>query len=1198
MARTWTKAQSTAIETRDKTLLVSAAAGSGKTATLVERIVRSITDKKENADISRMLIVTYTKAAAGELRERVHAQIAAALANEPNNRHLQKQMILVESARISTIHSFCLELIRANFQRLSLSPSFRIADTAELSLLARNIINDMIDEAFESDTDPYAVGDGLDFAAFVDNFAGSRDDKNLCDIFMSLYDDLNSYPEGVDLLEICAKGLAASSEEGFFDTPYGLVLKNLLTEAFAAYRGVYSDACEHFVCDEVLCEKYLPAFEDDLAYIEKMLQALELGGFDNVREIIRSYEATPLGRAKADAVDEDDRFFVQVRNDVFKSERQDFENDIFLHDNATHFENARKTARMCAYLYRFLHRFDKLYGEEKKRRGICGFSDIERYAYELLYENGKKSDLAIATAALFDYVYIDEYQDVNAVQDMIFSAISTDKNRFMVGDIKQSIYGFRGAEPSIFSNYRKNYPDIFGDGKDAAAAAIFMSDNFRCDENVVKFVNLISRYTMQFSSIDYRDEDDLQFKKKENTGTSKAKCLLFEKNKSQSVSDDTEQESNEAYSAEAEAVASEIERLIREEKKNNGDPIRPGDIAILLQSVKKSGPAFVNALEKRGIRSSGSFGTELFDSPEILLMLCLLNVIDNPRRDIYLAGLLRSPLYNFTMSDLVELRDFDDGGKMSLYDMLVAHTERYDTGRGRYFLSKLEKYREMASGMAVDKLVWALYRDTAALSLLTRDAKTGRISREKRDNLMLFYEYAASFESSSFKGLYNFIRYINGMIEDAANLDIGSEDSQSADEVRIMTIHHSKGLEMPVCFVCDLAKPFNKMDLNSGLLFDYSLGVAMRLRDATGFARYSTLCRDAISKRIWEKQNEELMRSLYVALTRARERLYVSATLRSDIGKIEFKQKLYSKYPCKHFVNSASSYLDWILGAIGMESGERYDVSIISSVESNSVVVTEDKETAVCSAEDIERAKAKISKKLSFKYKLADLPQIPAKMSVSRLYPELLDPEASEILEGIPEMKSAPAFVSGSFAESAAEKGTATHVFMQFCDFALLEKNGAKEEISRLVEKRFISKGIAELVNVYQIEKFIKSEFFKRIKVAKKVWREFRFNLDLPAHMFASNEEAKQKLIDQSVLVQGVIDCFFEEDNGDIILCDYKTDFLDRNELEDREKAKAKLVSRHGEQLGYYKKAIELICGSAPAHTYIYSLPLGDVIEL
>lgn len=1193
MARNWTAAQRSAIETKDKTLLVSAAAGSGKTATLIERIIRMITDKKEPADVSRMLIVTFTKAAAGELRERIYSALRDELASEPGNRYLQKQMVLLESAKICTIHSFCLDLIRANFQRLSLSPSFRVADEAEQALLCRSVMNDLIDLTFESPIDPYGKECGMDFSEFIDNFTLSREDKNLCDVFISLYDKLIAYPEGIEILRDSANLLAIKNGTDFFSTPHGEAIRTHLLSFTSYYEKGYGDACGHFASSDSPSAKYLFAFRSDLDFIVRFRRALENGTYKEAKEAMDSFSFERLASVKSEFLCEEDELYKALRA-KFKDEIKELKEEFFSLAEERIAEDFAATSRVCSYMYGFMSEFEKNLESEKKRRGVCGFSDLERYALELLYDkDGKKSDVAESVSGSFDYVYIDEYQDVNAVQDKIFRAVSRPDNRFMVGDIKQSIYGFRGAEPAIFAAYRESFPNLSRAKEDSKEAAIFMSENFRCDKNIVGFVNTVSNFTMRHSSVGYMDEDDLVFKKASETGNEKVKFAVY----GATPDDKEENGADDDISAEARGVAEEIARLLDGEKKNDGTPIRPCDIAILLQSVKTSGEAFSRALADKGIASSStSEESDFFDSPEILLMLCLLNTIDNPRRDIYLAGVLRSPLYGFTMDDLVELKSCDDG-KMSLYDMLVAYTEQNDFARGRYFLEKLGKYREISEGMSVDKLIWTLYRDTFALSLLARD-ENGRTVNKKRENLMYLYEYARNFEASSYKGLYNFIRYINSLIEEGKGT-LGAPDSESADAVRIMTIHQSKGLEMPVCFVCDTAKKFNAGDLRENLLFDYSLGVATRLRDETGYARYNTLARKAIELKIAEKRDEEYMRVLYVALTRARERLYVTAKTSRDFEKLFASIRLQRAYPCAYTVGSAKSFADWLLPAVGQNGTENCDFFAVASEYKGPLVIEEKEEARPASdAERVKKIGEKIRKKLDFVYPGSDRPKIPAKLSVSRLYPDLLESDVSEMNEEKIELKLSPKFISGGFSARAADRGTATHVFMQFCDFDFLLSHGVREELARLEEKRFISHEIAELVNIGQLEKFAASGFLARMRRAKRIWREFRFNIDLPASMFAVEEETKKKLASESVLVQGVIDCFFEEENGDIILCDYKTDHLTPEELSDRSLAKKKLSYAHGDQLRYYREALFRIFGKDVAHTYIYSLPLGDAVEI
>lgn len=1198
--REYTQAQNLAITQRDKTLLISAAAGSGKTATLIERIIRKITDKQNPSDISRMLIVTFTKAAAGELRGRVYTALTEALAADPANKHIARQILLLENAKICTIDSFCLDVVRANFQRLGLSPTFRVADTNELALLYRSVINDLIDENFEAENDKYQIaGSALDFAKFVDNFAGARDDKNISEIFISLYEKISSYPEGAELINASAQKLYANAESDFFDTPYGKIISEYIKEEFTYYKNLLKEATKQFALNEKTSVSYLPAFEADLYFANDVLKALDSGKYEDVKNVLESYSPAKLGSVSKDLLTEKDEFYKSIRNE-FKDSVKALKAKYFCTDGQAISLDMKQTADMCMYIYKFMSDFSARLEEEKKRRGILGFNDIERYSLRVLYDGGERSDIAKSMSELYEEIYIDEYQDVNAVQDKIFCAISKENNKFIVGDIKQSIYSFRGAEPSIFSNYRKTYPKLDAADGNQTEASIFMSDNFRCDEKIVKFANKVSAFSMCHSSIGYLDEDNLVFSKKENFGNNDVNLWVFQP---EDTPDEEDDEDDTRITPEARAVAKEIKRLINGEKKNNGAPVLPGDIAIIVRSMKSSAPAFIKALENEGIASTGVTNDNFFEREEILLLLCLLNSIDNPRRDIYFAGLMRSPIFNFTMSDIVALRDYNTEGKLSLYDMLVAYCKENDFPKGKYLLEKLETYREMSEGMAVDKLIWLIYRDTGIFSLLCRDDTGDKISEVKRDNIMYFYEYARNFEASSFKGLYNFIKYINSIIEETN----GNENAQTPDEsekaVKIMTVHQSKGLEMPICFVSSCAKQFNEQDFKESIQFDYDTGVTMRLRDSTGFAKCSTPVREAIILKKKSELKEEEMRVLYVALTRARERLYVTAQLNKINKNLVSNVQAVKDYTGKYTVMRAKSFAEWILSAIDENADsdfckvKYFDSYTASAAEEENQILPEAEE--VYDEGEIAKAKEEIAKTLDFVYPYASVSNIPAKLSVSRLYPEILNSDTADgEPHDFPTIKSAPNFIGGNFSSKAAERGTATHIFMQFCDFERLVANGAENEIAYLLEKGFISRTISELIDLKQIEKFVCSPFLQRMRKAKKMWREFRFNINLPACMFTTEEARAEELKGETVLVQGVIDSFFEEENGDIILCDYKTDRLTGEELADRTLAQKKLAERHGKQLLYYKKAIFEICGKEPKHIYIYSLPLGDTVEI
>ena len=512
-----------------------------------------------------------------------------------------------------------------------------------------------------------------------------------------------------------------------------------------------------------------------------------------------------------------------------------------------------------------------------------------------------RSDAARSYCLLFDEICIDEYQDVNAVQDRIFRAISRPRTRFMVGDIKQSIYRFRGAEPTIFADYRRVFPKLSSDEM-GDAASIFMSSNFRCDRPIIHFSNRIFSFLFGTcgASIGYLPQDDLECGKDcPDTAAPVTVALL------QAGEDDEED-----CAPEAEYIAQEIASLLREGKLDNGLPIKAGDIAVLTRA--KTGQERIKlALEDRGIPcASGGDGT-FFENPEVLMMLCLLNTIDNPNRDVYLVGTLRSPLFGFTLDELLNVRLAFPETDSPFYIAFSRYTEEQKWEKGERFLQRLEAYRTLAEGTPVDRLLDALYRDTAVMAYAGRggDEDDRRTPAQKRANLQLLYEYARRFESSSYRGLYHFIRYLDDIIAEGTKIETPEAAEQNA--VRIMTVHHSKGLEFPVCFLYGTGRRFNLRDASANLLFDHDAGVALRLRDETGFARRTTPIREAVAAHITDVQVEEEMRVLYVALTRARERLYITAQLRRGDDGILARAEDRRRFSSQSALMACRCYLDW-----------------------------------------------------------------------------------------------------------------------------------------------------------------------------------------------------------------------------------------------------------------------------------------------
>ena len=1181
MAETrWTDEQLSAINTRDKTLLVSAAAGSGKTATLTERIIHSLTDPTSPMNIDSILIVTFTKAAAGELRAKISRALSKAVEENPENEHLKKQLYLLPSAKIRTIDSFCNEILRANCDRVGLNPGFRIADGAECELLAISILEGLIEAVYNGDLPE--IASPAEFEELADCLTDSGKTEELSGVLRLISLKCDNAEDGIGLLgrmieSYNCKGKAVE------DTLYGGYLMDLLREMADHYLPTYESFERAFSLGDDAERKYYDIINGEYELLKRLHSA---SSYDEAREAIlgHAFPDLPIVRKGKTPLMED----YQLRRAPFKADLKGMQ-EHFLYTSEEWTQLYSSLYRVMSVLYRFECKFDELFTEEKRRLGALSFNDVSRYTYKCLVKDGEITDIARNVASQFDAIYIDEYQDVNKLQNSIFGAISRPDNRFMVGDIKQSIYVFRSACPDIFASMKKEFPLL----KDAVGdqASIFMSKNFRCDRGIVDFVNNIfdKAFTCVKESIGYVPEDRLQFAKKYDFPEPEYKyptlCML-DKNGPSSP----------------DAVAAKIAELLDGGKLNDGRPIRPSDIAIIIRNTKDRDVKYAEALERQGIPSCISAAKDFFLSPEVLLALCLLNSIDNPRRDIYLAGLMCSPLFDFTAEELYLIREC---GGATLYESLLAYTgANPDYAKGISFLNTLEHYRFISEGIGVDTLIQKLYRETGLMSLASRSGG--------KDNLTLLYDYARSFESGSFKGLYNFISFINNIIDRKTTFD-DTRARTGVDAVKIITAHSSKGLEYPIVFCVETNAQIYDKERNTRLAFCEDFGIAFRLRTPSGLALANNPVYSMVRHKIDLKIYEEDLRILYVVLTRARERLFIVGKCpNNEREKYDQKIALVRENFTPYAFKALSTYQDVISACEGSRWLDTEEFCGLTEADENTELEQTEGEEPVEKTVNTAISE-ELTRRFTYKYPSPHLTTLPEKMSVSAMSPTVLDGSeddpsifASLVAhsewetedEGKEKRSILPVFASGGTADESAKRGIATHLFMQFCNLELLTENGAAAELSRLVDSGFISPEDKERVRIDEIELFCRSNLLTRMTSAEKIYRELRFNVYLPAASFTTEDEKKAAYADRDILVQGVIDCIIVDRNGEITLCDYKTDRLSRAELADYSLAEKVLREKHTMQLSLYSLAIEKIFGKTPSKVEVYSLPLGDTISI
>lgn len=1222
MAREWTSEQQSAIRTRDKSLLVSAAAGSGKTATLTQRIIESILDGENPVDINRILVVTFTKAAVGELRERISEAIKARLAHEGQSARLEKQLHLLPGAKIMTIDAFCNDCLKNFPDAAGISPGYRIADEAEIMIAARDIFDGIAEAAMRGELSPLVSPE--EFDALTDCLVDTKKMADVFDVFRKAYAKLRTTKRGIDTLADMVAEYDPSRFSSVDATVFGKYILDTERESFLYRKELFTRLRDMLRGCGGAAEKYAATADAD---IEVYTRVANSGSYEQMKRAMDSLALSNLPSVKSDEKTPEMLLFKEARDkerDRIKKERERF----FSYTADMWREAYERLHPLLSTFYKLLSLFDRKLSEHKKRRGAFDYTDIERLAYSALVRDGEPTELALGMREEFLAVYIDEYQDVNDLQDAIFCAISKPDNKFTVGDIKQSIYGFRSANPEIFASAKKALPR-FGEGEDAVAASLFMSVNFRSSRGVIDFVNSVfDRVFGAFAEgIGYTPSDRLRVGRQplgESFYTVPEICLVPKGEVSYSIeNDEITEDASEALLPRV--TAEKIREILDTGLREDGSRVKPSDIAIILRSMKDRSEKYVDALGRLGIPTRTSGKKDFFLNSDVLLALCLLNTINNPLRDVYLTGLLRSPIFEFTADELVAIRGKDSSVPFyhSLRSFVAEHPE---FGKGRLFLEKLERWREIAEGMRTDRLMHSLFRETGLLALAEEHGE--------KNNLIRFYEYARSFEGSSFGGLGGFISYINSVIADGEKFDCNIE-SPEEDAVTVISAHSSKGLEYPIVFLADADKRIQCKETREHLLIAQGFGAALCHRTPLGLALVENPMMNAVAEKMTEANFEEELRVLYVALTRARERLYVVGSF-PDTEEDEYlnKIRLRSLVPTAASYKRLSSHLEIILASAdtrplspedfvpgssrlaqlmcAVRADIKEDPEIFSPEEflgmgtpisgkSNRIAEYADKD-----GEPDEELKNEFARRFSYKYHSPHLTALPEKLSVSLLYPTVLDGTeayAATLSDKDSEpsekgKRTVPEFISADGAAESKRRGIATHLFMQFFDLDSLYRTGAEGELSRLVEAGFLSVEEAGRVRIDEIEKFAGSELFAQMRRAKRLWREFRFNTALPAELFTLDAEKKAAVSGRKILVQGVIDCIMENSDGTLAVIDYKTDRLTRAELADPGLARERLCRAHSLQLSYYRLAVKEIFGTAPTRTEVYSLHLGRCVDV
>ena len=1211
----WTKEQQDAIYEKGTNILVAAAAGSGKTAVLVERIINKVIN--ENIDIDKILVVTFTNAAASEMRERILEAIYKKMEEFPDNKNLQRQIILISKASICTIDSFCLDIIRNNFFEIDTSANFRVADTTEIELLKQEVLEDIFEDKY--------LNEDKCFLKLINTYTTYRDDEPLKELLLNIYKYIQSSPFPIEWLseKVEMFNLKEKINQDFSKTIWGEILLNTLKEELSDYiitlKKVSKDLSKY---EELI--KFKIVIDEDIINLEYVQENLD--SWDNAYDKANNLKWSTWPTDKKITLDEKDNA-KNIRDSVKKKFNTSI-SKILLYDSNEANENIYNMYDILKSIQQLIQEFADKFAIRKKEKNIVDFNDIEHFALNILLKHENKEIIQTDVAKKYQQKYveiaIDEYQDSNLVQEYILTSVSRGNNIFMVGDVKQSIYKFRQAMPELFLNKYEKYEVKGNDISNGEKIQLFK--NFRSRSNILDVTNMIFENIMskklgdiqynttEFLNLgaDYKNpEGNIDFAGKTELhiiDLKEAEINIFKDDEEDSESENKER--IEDVVLEAKFVATKIRELINsnymvfDKKIKDYRKVTYKDIVILLRATSVTAPIYENEIAKFNLPVFSDVSSEYLESIEIQTIMSVLKVIDNPMQDIPLVTVLRSSIAGFSDNDLVEIRlkNKNQSFYQSLkqYDNDEKLKEKIDR-----FLSNIKRWQAQEKYMPLDELIWQIYLDTGFYNYVTL-MPNGAL---RQANLKMLFERAKQYESASFKGLFNFISFIDKLHTNSGDLSSAKLIGENENVIRIMSIHKSKGLEFPIVYLCGTGKQFNMQDLNKNILLHQNIGIGPKYINNERSIEYNTLAKEAIKIQTKIESLSEEMRVLYVALTRAKEKLIITGIVKDVDKSFKEKQDLIEMY--KNIENTKlneavlkryKTYIDWIIlvyfnnsniikDYIDLQVHKKTDLLKQFEQKSEKVknrnIYEELKEKSKnVKEEDIENLK----NKLSWIYGYMDSIIIPTKTSVTKI-------KQAENNENIPELEeilnnkkytseiAKPKFLNEEQKISSAQKGTLMHLCFQ----RLNEKNSytydsLKEFIQDMVNKDIITKLEAETINVNTLLEYTKSNLWNEIKCAKQVYKEQPFYINLQAKDIYNNSS------DDNILVQGIIDLYYISKDGKIILVDYKTDRVNNGE-EDI------LVQKYKSQLDIYTKALEKSLNKLVDEKYIYSVALNKMIQ-
>lgn len=1177
-----TPQQQKVVDNRGGSLLVSAAAGSGKTKVLVERVFSYLVESGCNVD--DFLIITYTRAAAAELRIKLAAALNKLVAENPDDRHLRQQLFRVYQADIKTIDGFCAQLLRQHIHLLepvagrSLTPDFRVLDESEAALLRDRAL----EKAMESFYEAIEQGDG-EFALLVETLGAGRDDRGLQELVTNLYDKLQSHPYPFQWLEQAAESWR-NPPTRLGDSVYGqTVMASTVRRA-----NYWIGQLERMVYAMEDCAPVKKAFADRFLEMMDQLQLYEAAskeGWEAMAAVQPAFRRAGIvkGEEYAAAKEAASTLKDNCSADLKKMTAP------YKVSEQEHLDDLHAIAPAMLGLLRLTGDFARRYQEEKVRRNAVDFSDQEHYALTLLARpDGTFTEMGEQVSRRYQEVMVDEYQDTNEVQNCIFHAVSDDGRRlFAVGDVKQSIYRFRLAEPGIFLGKYRAFTDA-AEAVDGEPRRMVLSRNFRSREEILDVTNFIFSNIMstEMGEMDYTDEEKLYFGAKHYSREKRDVefHLLSVENTEDEVFDRTE--------AEAQFVAQRIRDLLDEGFPVQGDdggqrPVRPEDIVILMRSPRSPMPTYIAALERLNIPCDSGESDDFFSAMEVAVVVSLLEIVDNPRQDVPLIAVLRSPLVGMTPDRLAMIRALRPDG--DYYDALCLD----ESADSRAFLSLLEELRTAAREMTADQLLWYIY-DRCHVTAIFGAMADGE-TRQAR--LAALYDYARRTVQSGRTGLFDFIAYLHRLLEKGDVPKVVT--AGAAGGVRVMSTHHSKGLEFPVVVLCDLNRQFNLKDNNKPVLVHPQLGIGADRVERERHIRYSTISKMALTQTLERESKAEEMRILYVAMTRAKEKLIMVDAVKKSQKKLRDFIAVSDLPVPAEAVSQAKAPGDWLLlpllhtwqaeeiyQYVGLWPTEKGEAPEGLTIRFHRLWQQEDG-TVAEKTEDVaapQRAEMQPDEAaLAFTYPHAAASRTPSKVTATQLKGREVDQEIADgtLPYHFDKTPEKPRFMEKAKGLTAAQRGTAMHTAMQYLDF---DGEPVAQQVARLTEKRLLTPEQAAALDVAALERFLSSPLAQRIRQAPKVWREYRFALLVDGSIYDESAAGEE------MLLQGVADCVFETPEG-LVVVDFKTDRITAEEVPAR-------AETYRPQLSAYAQALSQILERPVTERILYFFTSQTEISL